>query len=363
MSEYLYLPVGSQPLEFYPKQPQPQQQQPQQQPPQHFEFDFLAYGLDTCAAPSQDVQDFDNDLDTFFAQGTFTDANVPVITDNSALFERIRTGTPTRGAPSTFTVSSESAYDSGYNETESVYTYHSQSDLSAVYEQFNMNFQTLGVVDSDASVYSAPSPVSPHGSPNSNIGMNVAGYSPTSFSHRSSFSDYEPARIRVPPSSASDYYPQMSMPVKYSPMQATVSPANVSASLPNTQGMQSAVVASQQREVKQEHNLSRAPTTKDPKRKYQCPNCPRSFARAFNLKTHVQTHDPNRSKPYACQHKSCGRAFSRKHDLTRHLISIHRTEGDSVGVAHGARTRCEECGASTVANGKMKGCDCQNNVK
>ncbi|KAI0815334.1 hypothetical protein BC629DRAFT_1243448, partial [Irpex lacteus] len=52
--------------------------------------------------------------------------------------------------------------------------------------------------------------------------------------------------------------------------------------------------------------------------------CLLAFARAFNLKTHIQTHDPNRLKPYACQHKSCGRAFSRKHDLTRHLISIHR---------------------------------------
>ncbi|KAI0702434.1 hypothetical protein BC835DRAFT_1211974, partial [Cytidiella melzeri] len=54
-----------------------------------------------------------------------------------------------------------------------------------------------------------------------------------------------------------------------------------------------------------------------------------AFARAFNLKTHIQTHDPNRSKPYACQHKSCGRAFSRKHDLTRHLISIHRSDAES----------------------------------
>ena len=84
-----------------------------------------------------------------------------------------------------------------------------------------------------------------------------------------------------------------------------------------------------------------------------------AFARAYNLKTHIQTHDPNRLKPYACHHKSCGRSFSRKHDLTRHLISIHRSDAESVGVANGVRARCEDCGAS-AANGKVK-CECKDN--
>ena len=52
-----------------------------------------------------------------------------------------------------------------------------------------------------------------------------------------------------------------------------------------------------------------------------------AFARAYNLKTHIQTHDPNRLKPYACHHKSCGRSFSRKHDLTRHIQSKHTDLG------------------------------------
>lgn len=52
-----------------------------------------------------------------------------------------------------------------------------------------------------------------------------------------------------------------------------------------------------------------------------------AFACAYNLKMHIQTHDPNRRlKPYSCHHKSCGRSFSRKHDLTRHMVSIHRAE-------------------------------------
>ena len=97
-----------------------------------------------------------------------------------------------------------------------------------------------------------------------------------------------------------------------------------------------------------------------------------AFARAYNLKTHIQTHDPNRLKPYACHHKSCGRSFSRKHDLTRHMVSIHRAEtatalsaGQSphaIGVEGGRRAWCDQCGRSWLDNGKEKGCDC-NDVK
>jgi transcription factor CRZ1 len=227
-----------------------------------FNFDSASFGTDQCAA--QDPQEFEDDLEAILAQAALN-LEVPVLTDNSAVFEQIRGGTPTRGVPSTFTVSSESAYDSVYNENDSVYTYN--SDLSAL-----MNFQALGVVDSD---YSVASPISPHSSPSSNIGMTMPTYSPPTYSHRGSYSDYEPTHIRVPPSSASDYYPQMTVSVKYaSPaIQATVSPANVSAQLPSAHPHQATIVASQ---VKQE-NLSRASTTKDPKRKYSCPQCPRGM--------------------------------------------------------------------------------------
>ena len=92
-----------------------------------------------------------------------------------------------------------------------------------------------------------------------------------------------------------------------------------------------------------------------------------AFARAYNLKTHIQTHDPNRLKPYACHHKSCGRSFSRKHDLTRHLISIHRSDNEdlvgspqAVGVASGNRKWCDQCGQSWVSNGKITGCKCDD---
>jgi hypothetical protein len=50
-----------------------------------------------------------------------------------------------------------------------------------------------------------------------------------------------------------------------------------------------------------------------------------AFARAYNLKTHLATHDPNRVKSFVCRHAGCGRSFSRKHDLGRHYTSIHGT--------------------------------------
>ena len=97
-----------------------------------------------------------------------------------------------------------------------------------------------------------------------------------------------------------------------------------------------------------------------------------AFARAYNLKTHMATHDPNRLKPHVCPHASCGRSFSRKHDLGRHLISIHRDESvtssqhsgsvrkSSVGVEKGPRGWCDSCGKGWV--GREKGCEC-NDIK
>jgi len=97
----------------------------------------------------------------------------------------------------------------------------------------------------------------------------------------------------------------------------------------------------------------------DGRRKYQCSTCPRSFARAYNLKTHMATHDPHRLKPFTCPHKTCGRSFSRKHDLGRHLVSIHHDEPDKkIGVENGTRTWCDACGKGVV--GSSSSCTCAN---
>ena len=90
-----------------------------------------------------------------------------------------------------------------------------------------------------------------------------------------------------------------------------------------------------------------------------------AFARAYNLKTHMATHDPNRLKPHVCPHRSCGRSFSRKHDLGRHLVSIHRDESVSstpsavtkaIGVDNGPRGWCDNCGKGWV--GAATHCNC-----
>ncbi len=109
-------------------------------------------------------------------------------------------------------------------------------------------------------------------------------------------------------------------------------------------------------------------------KRFPCPKCDKAFARAFNLNTHLSTHDPdpNRSKPYTCPYPSCksegGRSFSRKHDLQRHVASIHENEaepgihgdpeevvgGDTGGLVSlglgtpGKKFRCYGCGRSFV---------------
>lgn len=111
-----------------------------------------------------------------------------------------------------------------------------------------------------------------------------------------------------------------------------------------------------------------------PVKRFPCPKCDKAFARAYNLNTHMSTHDPdpNRAKPFACPYPSCksegGRSFSRKHDLQRHVASIHENEaepgihgdpeevvgGDTGGLVSlglgtpGKKFRCGNCGRSFV---------------
>ena len=53
-----------------------------------------------------------------------------------------------------------------------------------------------------------------------------------------------------------------------------------------------------------------------------CEICGTSFKRSNNLKTHMQTHAPNRSQPHKCEYEECNRAFGRKTDLVRHEQSV-----------------------------------------
>ncbi|KAL6630376.1 hypothetical protein U3516DRAFT_888759 [Neocallimastix sp. 'constans'] len=71
-----------------------------------------------------------------------------------------------------------------------------------------------------------------------------------------------------------------------------------------------------------------------PKKLFRCPFecCKRKFNREYNLKEHIRTHNPSRSKEYTC--KICNESFYSSSVLNRHVSSIHE----------GERFCCKYCG-------------------
>lgn len=146
-----------------------------------------------------------------------------------------------------------------------------------------------------------------------------------------------------------------------------------------------AVGAEDQRK-KTDDTKTPVPRTQDVQKRFQCPKCSRAFARAYNLNTHLSTHDPDpsRAKPFPCPYRSCraegGRSFSRKHDLQRHVASVHEWEpepgihGDTGEVGEGQKTgglaslglgtpgkkfRCEQCGRGFVRRDALRRHHCE----
>lgn len=55
---------------------------------------------------------------------------------------------------------------------------------------------------------------------------------------------------------------------------------------------------------------------------YQCDLCGKLFQRNYNLKTHMDIHNPRRDKPNLCEHVGCDKKFVRRTDLQRHEQTV-----------------------------------------
>ncbi|ODQ79742.1 hypothetical protein BABINDRAFT_22628, partial [Babjeviella inositovora NRRL Y-12698] len=49
----------------------------------------------------------------------------------------------------------------------------------------------------------------------------------------------------------------------------------------------------------------------------RCPECQKQFKRPSSLQTHMHSHTG--AKPYYCSWSGCGRAFSVRSNMTRHM--------------------------------------------
>jgi hypothetical protein len=53
-----------------------------------------------------------------------------------------------------------------------------------------------------------------------------------------------------------------------------------------------------------------------------CDQCGKLFQRTYNLKAHMETHDPHRAQPHTCGFEGCEKRFVRRTDLLRHQQSV-----------------------------------------
>ncbi|KAF1964576.1 hypothetical protein BU23DRAFT_54095 [Bimuria novae-zelandiae CBS 107.79] len=61
--------------------------------------------------------------------------------------------------------------------------------------------------------------------------------------------------------------------------------------------------------------------------KFKCDICNTGFVRAYNKKTHMARHNPNRAKEHFCDY-DCDMKFERRTDLVRHINSVHLKRRD-----------------------------------
>ncbi|KAG9013907.1 hypothetical protein FRB93_000288 [Tulasnella sp. JGI-2019a] len=310
------------------------------------------------------------------------------------------------GAPSTITVSSESAYGSTYEPYEAKlgekaqtavgcgsqhqqqsYLASQQASLASLFPDIDLNFNAFNI----AAAHRATA-IDNH----NNAELNMLPRLNTT-PDRNSNGDQNSARSRGSSSAYDSASPSYDANAEFNVYLAgtgTVGPTYSTGVAQSRVAGNSAVSGNIVPNVPHNGNSSLVSPVvprdtnpapdQDPRKKYACPNCPRSFARAFNLKTHMATHDPHRVKSFVCRHSGCGRSFSRKHDLGRHLVSIHqdssvpttdpsmasgasvtgsskgKTTSSSIGVgaAETQRVWCDACGRGWLA-GSRDACGCK----
>lgn len=74
--------------------------------------------------------------------------------------------------------------------------------------------------------------------------------------------------------------------------------------------------------IKPEPEAGKRTRTSREDAKYICPICDKPFSRTFNYNTHLETHNPDRQRPFVCHKRNCGRSFFRPTDLKRHDQSV-----------------------------------------
>jgi len=71
-----------------------------------------------------------------------------------------------------------------------------------------------------------------------------------------------------------------------------------------------------------ESSVPRRRFTKPENASCACDHCGKLFQRSYNLKAHLETHDPHRSHPHDCPYPECDKRFVRRTDLLRHEQSV-----------------------------------------